>query len=127
VGKSSGWAYLFWLPCLVGLCGLHRFYLRRYATGVIWLLTFGLFGMGQVIDLFLINGMVREENRQDLLTRLLQAAIRSHPPATAVASPAAAILPAPAPVPSPDLTLEQQEAHVGRLRAAKRFAAPIRS
>ena len=57
--KSSGIAFLLWLACLVGLCGLHRFYLGRYVTGVIWLLTFGLLGVGQIVDLFLINGMAR--------------------------------------------------------------------
>ncbi len=60
--KDSGFAFLFWAACLVGVCGLHRFYLRRYISGVIWLLTFGLLGIGQLVDLFLINGMVREEN-----------------------------------------------------------------
>ncbi len=61
--KSSGWAFLFSLGWFFGLAGLHRFYLGRYVTGVIWLLTWGLFGIGQFIDLFLINGMVREENQ----------------------------------------------------------------
>jgi TM2 domain-containing membrane protein YozV len=60
--KTSGWAFLFWFGCLVGVCGLHRFYLGRYVTGVIWLVTLGLLGVGQFVDLFLINGMVREEN-----------------------------------------------------------------
>lgn len=63
--KESGWAFLFWAACFVGVAGLHRFYLRRYVTGVIWLVTWGLFGIGQFIDLFLINGMVRDENEDD--------------------------------------------------------------
>ena len=63
--KQSGWGFLFWAACFVGLCGLHRFYLRRYATGFLWLITFGLLGVGQFIDLFLINGMVERENRED--------------------------------------------------------------
>lgn len=63
--KDSGFAFLFWAACLIGLAGLHRFYLRRYVTGILWLLTFGLLGIGQFIDLFLINGMVREENEDD--------------------------------------------------------------
>ncbi len=60
--KSTGWAFLFWFGCLFGVCGLHRFYAGRYVTGVIWLLTLGLLGIGQIVDLFLINGMIREEN-----------------------------------------------------------------
>lgn len=64
--KSSGWAFAFWLACLVGVCGLHRLYMGRYVTGVIWLLTFGLLGIGQFIDLFLINGMVRRWNEDEV-------------------------------------------------------------
>ena len=60
--KTSGWAYLFWFACLVGFCGVHRLYLGRYITGFLWMFTFGLLGIGQFIDLFLINGMVRDEN-----------------------------------------------------------------
>lgn len=74
--KSSGWAFLFWFGCFFGLAGLHRFYLGRYVTGVIWLLTWGLFGIGQFIDLFLINGMVREENGRDPDTVMARALTR---------------------------------------------------
>ena len=63
--KQSGFAFLFWAACFVGFAGLHRFYLRRYVTGFIWLFTFGLLGIGQFVDLFLINGMVRETNEDD--------------------------------------------------------------
>jgi TM2 domain-containing membrane protein YozV len=60
--RSSGMAYLLWLGCCFGLCGLHRLYLGRPISGVIWLLTAGLFGIGQLIDLLLIPGMVAGEN-----------------------------------------------------------------
>ena len=60
--KSTLAAYILWLLGLAGICGLHRFYLGRPWTGLLWLLTVGLLGIGQIIDLFLIPGMVREEN-----------------------------------------------------------------
>ena len=65
--KSTGMAFLLWAACFVGAAGLHRFYTRRYVTGVVWLLTFGLLGIGQFIDLFLIDGLVRDVNREEAL------------------------------------------------------------
>ncbi|WP_294643915.1 NINE protein [uncultured Aureimonas sp.] len=66
--KSGPAAFVLWLCCIMGICGLHRFYLGRPLTGLVWLFTFGLFGIGQLIDLFLLPSMVRQENlerRQD--------------------------------------------------------------
>jgi len=60
--KSSGTAYLVWLFMFIGLCGIHRFYCRKTVTGILWLLTFGLIGIGQFIDLILIPGMVDKAN-----------------------------------------------------------------
>ncbi|WGD32080.1 NINE protein [Ancylobacter sp. WKF20] len=71
--RSTPVAYLFWFFGLIGVCGIHRFYAGRYWTGALWLLTLGLLGIGQIIDLFLIPGMVRESNLErrvdDLETR----------------------------------------------------------
>ena len=78
--KTSGWAFLFWFGCLFGFCGLHRFYLGRYVTGFIWLFTFGLLGIGQFIDLFLINGMVREENDEARLDGALYRELAARTP-----------------------------------------------
>ncbi len=55
-------AYILWLGCLLQLHGLQRLYNGKIVTGLLWLFTFGLFGLGQFADLFLIPGMVEEHN-----------------------------------------------------------------
>lgn len=46
--------YLLWI---FGFTGAHRFYYGRPVTGAIWFGTFGLFGIGWLIDVFLIPSM----------------------------------------------------------------------
>ncbi|GAK51603.1 TM2 domain protein [Candidatus Moduliflexus flocculans] len=65
--KSSGIAYVLWCAGLFGGCGIHRIYLGKYGTGLLYLFTFGLFGIGQFIDLFRIPGMVERENLKEQL------------------------------------------------------------
>ena len=60
--KNTAVSYLLWLLGGFGVLGLHRFYLGRWVTGLIWLLTGGLMGIGAIIDLLLIPPMVRIEN-----------------------------------------------------------------
>ncbi len=50
--KSMG--YILWI---FGFTGSHRFYYGKPITGTIWFFTFGLLGIGWVIDLFLIPSM----------------------------------------------------------------------
>ncbi|MEN6337554.1 MAG: protein kinase [Phycisphaerales bacterium] len=42
------------LPGVFGLCGVQRFYVGKVGTGILWLFTFGLCGIGQLIDIILI-------------------------------------------------------------------------
>jgi len=65
--KSAATAYLLWCLCFVGVTGIHRFYAGRWITGIIWILTGGIFMIGQFIDLILIPGMIRVANLEAAL------------------------------------------------------------
>ncbi|NEP80036.1 MAG: NINE protein [Okeania sp. SIO3B3] len=60
--NSIRYSYLFWGACILGLNGCHRLYNGKILTGLLWLFTGGLFGIGQFIDLLLIPNMVEEHN-----------------------------------------------------------------
>ena len=53
---SKTYAYLIWI---FGFTGSHRFYYGRPLTGTLWFFTFGLLGIGWLVDLFLIPSMDR--------------------------------------------------------------------
>ncbi|MEB3324713.1 MAG: NINE protein [Cyanobacteriota bacterium] len=62
--RSVALSYGLWCLSLVGLCGIHRLYNRKPLTGLLWLFTFGLCGLGQFVDLVMIPGLVAGANRQ---------------------------------------------------------------
>jgi len=43
---------------LIGIAGLHRLYLKKYLTGLLYLFTFGLFGIGTITDFFRLNTLM---------------------------------------------------------------------
>ncbi len=58
---SKGLGYLLWI---FGFMGAHRFYFGLPVTGTLWFLTFGMFGVGWLIDIFLIPSMDREADQK---------------------------------------------------------------
>ena len=59
---NSGTAYVLWCLWFLGIGGAQRLYTGNFASGVIYFFTWGLFGIGQLIDLGLIPGMVDRRN-----------------------------------------------------------------
>ena len=47
-----------WILAIVcfflGELGIHRFVVGKIGTGILWLLTFGLFGIGYIVDFIMI-------------------------------------------------------------------------
>lgn len=55
-------AYLLWLISGCGALGLHRFYLGKIGTGLLWFVSGGLGMIGAIFDFFYIPTMVQEAN-----------------------------------------------------------------
>ena len=61
---STRVAYLLWAATFIGLPGLHRFYMGKVGTGILWLCTFGLCGIGTIYDAITMPQQVREARLQ---------------------------------------------------------------
>lgn len=106
---TKGTAFALWLAWIFGFCGIHRFYLGKPGTGLLYLLTFGLFGIGQIIDAFRMPALVAEANdRQRQLT-----------------GPAVPLLPPPAPLEVALTRIAQKNG--GRITVARAVAATGRT
>ena len=58
----------FFLCLFFGYFGIHRFYVGKIGTGIIWLFTFGLFGIGWILDLvFILFGGFKDRAGQRLI------------------------------------------------------------
>jgi TM2 domain-containing membrane protein YozV len=78
VDYSVAWLLLTFL----GFFGAHRFYMGKWVTGLIYLVTFGLVGLGYLYDLWTLNRQVSEIN---------EARLASGSPGTGVAVPSVVI------------------------------------
>ena len=55
---SLAWILLTFL----GVFGIHRFYLGKWGTGILYLLTLGIFGIGLIYDFWTLNSQISELN-----------------------------------------------------------------
>ncbi len=55
---SVAWILLTFL----GVFGVHRFYLGKWGTGILYLVTLGIFGIGLIYDFWTLNSQVSELN-----------------------------------------------------------------
>ncbi|HJK97902.1 MAG TPA: TM2 domain-containing protein [Polyangiaceae bacterium LLY-WYZ-14_1] len=51
------------LLTFLGVFGIHRFYLGKWITGILWFLTGGLFALGVLYDYWTLNEQVSVANR----------------------------------------------------------------
>lgn len=116
-------SYLLALLGFVGVSGVHRFYLGKPVTGIIWFLTGGLFMVGTIYDLITMESQVREANRYALPAGSFQQAL----PGAAPQYPAyPGYSPAPSPqdeLRDPNIDLELRVLKLARLHAG-RLTAP---
>ena len=61
--RDTTLAYVLWLGPFFGVCGLHRLYMGRWVSGLIWFCTGGLCFVGQLVDLVMMPRMVEDSNR----------------------------------------------------------------
>lgn len=58
INYNAAWILLTFL----GLLGVHRFYMGKWATGLLYLLTGGLVGIGYIYDFWTLNDQIQEAN-----------------------------------------------------------------
>lgn len=60
--KDLSLAYVLWIGGFLGFAGLHRMYMGRWASGLLWIATGGLCLVGQIVDFFMMTRMLADAN-----------------------------------------------------------------
>jgi TM2 domain-containing membrane protein YozV len=66
--KSKLLAYILWF--FLGFFSMHRFYLGKVGSGILYLITFQLFGVGWLIDALRLGDMVDNYNNERRIEQL---------------------------------------------------------
>lgn len=61
---DSNYSVAWVLLTFLGVFGVHRFYIGKWISGLIWLLTLGLLGLGVLYDFWTLNEQISEQHEQ---------------------------------------------------------------
>lgn len=64
VAGPTDYSVAWLLLSFLGMFGIHRFYMGKWVTGLIWMFTGGLLGIGWLYDLWTLNEQVSDLNSQ---------------------------------------------------------------
>jgi len=71
-------AYLFWFASWFGFAGLHRFYLGKPVSGLLYLVTWGFGGIGTIYDAMTMPRLVHRARLERRVERVLDEETRSY-------------------------------------------------
>jgi len=61
-GIGKKWLTTLLLAVFLGWLGIHRFYVGKIGTGILWFLTLGISGIGWIIDIiFILTGQFKDK------------------------------------------------------------------
>lgn len=58
--RDVGMAYVLWALSFLGLAGVHRLYMGRWVSGLIWMATGGLCMIGTLLDAVFMPRMIED-------------------------------------------------------------------
>ena len=67
VSGPNDYSVAWLLLAFLGVFGIHRFYLGKWGTGLVYLFTVGLFGIGVLYDFLTLNTQISERNNAALV------------------------------------------------------------